>query len=371
MRVLHIITGSDNGGGGAHVLNICKYSKKFNNILGCIGEGYLYEKAKKQEINTVMFKNKINNKEIIDYINKNKIDIVNFHGAKAFLIHRVLKNKIKASTLASVHSDYRYDFLNNKIKHFLFTPLSKYGLKSFNNYMCISNYIKDVLEENNFRGEKCVVNNGIDLDNINITKTKEEIRKEYGILQNYFVFVNVARMHPIKNHNGLINAFYKLRDEFEDIKLVLVGDGELQDKLQKKVLELKMEKDIIFTGFVENPINIMNASEISILTSFNEGGSPPIVILESGIANVPAISSKVGDIEKNFNDKTVFVINDNSEEEIYKKMKEAYLKKDVLNIMGKELYKEVIDNYDMEKFCNTYYSFYKKVIKTNKFKNGV
>ncbi|MCY6483580.1 glycosyltransferase [Clostridium aestuarii] len=371
MKVLHIITGNDNGGGGMHVLNICKYSNNFNNILGCIGEGYLYKKAKKERVNTILFGNKINNKQVVEYINENKIDIVNFHGAKAFLIHRVLRNKIKAFTLATVHSDYRYDFMNNKIKHLLFTPLSKYGLKSFNNYMCVSNYIKNILEENNFLGDKCVVNNGINLNNIEITKTKEEIRKKYNIPENTFIFVIVARMHPVKNHSGLINAFCKFRDTVGDAKLVVVGEGELKEKLKNQVIQLKIEEDVIFTEFVENPIDIINASDISMLTSFNEGGSPPIVILESGAVKTTVISSKVGDIEKNFNDKMIFIIDNNSEEEIYKKMKEAYLKKDVIGIMGQELCKEVTSNYNIEKFCNTYYSFYKKIIEINKSKSGV
>lgn len=371
MKVLHIITGNDNGGGGAHVLNICKYSKNFNNILGCVGDGYLYNKSLKEKINTVLFQNKINNKQIIEYINKNEIDIVNFHGAKAFLIHRVIKRKIKASTLASVHSDYRYDFLNNKIKHILYTPLSKYGLKSFDYYMCISNYIKEVLDENNLFGEKCIVNNGINKESIKVIKTKEEIRSEYNIPKNSFVFVITARLHPIKNHNGLISAFSKLKNEFNNIKLILVGDGELKEELKKKVSDLKLEKDVIFTGFIENPIDIINASDISILTSFNEGGSPPMVILESGLVKVSAISSKVGDIEKNFTDKMVFIIDNNYEQGIYEKMKEAYLKKDILKMMGNELYKEVTKNYDMSKFCNTYYSFYKKIVENNNSNNGV
>lgn len=370
MKVLHIITGNDNGGGGAHVLNICKYSQNFDNILGCVGDGYLYNKALKEKVNTVLFQNKVNNKRVIEYINKNEIDIVNFHGAKAFLIHRVIKGKIKASTLASVHSDYRYDFLNNKIKHIFYTPLSKYGLKSFDYYMCISNYIKEVLEENNLPGKKCVVNNGINKDDIKIIKTKKEIRSEYNISENSFVFVITARMHPVKNHSGLISAFSKLRNEFNNIKLILVGDGELKEELKKKVADLKLDKDVIFTGFVEKPADIVNASDISILTSFNEGGSPPMVILESGLVKVPVISSKVGDVEKNFTNKMVFIIDDNYEKKIYEKMKEAYLKKDILKIMGSELYKEVTKNYDMEKFCGTYYSFYKKIIENNSLNSG-
>lgn len=86
IKALQIITGNDIGGGGKHVLNLCHYSKDlFNTVLGCIGEGALYDKAKELGIETKLFSRKcFINREIEEYIKNNNIDIVNFHGAKAF-----------------------------------------------------------------------------------------------------------------------------------------------------------------------------------------------------------------------------------------------------------------------------------------------
>lgn len=361
MKVLHIITGNDNGGGAKHVLNICKYATNFENILGCVGEGYLYENAIKENIDVKLFQNKIYNNQIINFINENKIDIVNFHGAKAFLIHRVIKNKINAKTLASVHSDYRYDFLNNKIKYAIFTPLSKYGLKSFDNYMCISNYIKEVLDNNNFKGNKAVANNGIDKAEFKITVSREEIRKNYNISEEDFVFSITGRLHPIKNHETLIRAFKKLSNEIKDIKLLVVGDGPLEADLKKLSNDLSLDDKVIFTGFIDKPINIVNASDISVITSFNEGGSPPLVVLESALVKKTVISSKVGDIDINFDKDMIFIINENTEKGVLEGMTKAYEKKNQLLSMGEKLYEEVIENYTVEKFCNTYYDFYKNI----------
>ena len=117
---MHIISGNDNGGGGKHVLNICsKSNKNFENIIGCVGEGPLYLKAKDMGVNYKLFSNKLYNMELVNFINHNSISIVNFHGAKPFLLHLILKNKLNVSTVAVVHSDFRYDFLNNKLKYFI------------------------------------------------------------------------------------------------------------------------------------------------------------------------------------------------------------------------------------------------------------
>ena len=364
IKVIQIISGNDNGGGGNHVLNLAYYSKdKFKCVIGAIGDGALYEKAKEMGIEVVKFeKNSAYNGDIIKYIRENNVDIINFHGAKAFFMHYFLKNKIGIHSVATIHSDYKKDFLNSKFKHMFFTPLSIKGLKSFDYYICVSKYIKTLLENDNFKGMKFVVNNGLDYDSIKVTQTKDSIREKMNIGTKDFVYVNVARMHPIKNHLNLIEAFSRLKKEIKDIKLILVGDGELEEKIKERVENLGLEKDIIFTGFSENAIDFVNSSDISILTSFSEGGSPPLVVLESAAVKKPFICSKVGDIEETINEETGFLIESCSIEDIYFKMKEAYFKKEKLNVMGQNLYSDAKNKYSMDSFCSKYYNAYTKIL---------
>lgn len=363
IKVLQIISGNDNGGGGNHVLNLAYYSKnKFHCTIGVIGMGPLYDKAKEKGIDVVQFQNKsFYNGEVLSYIKENNIDIINFHGAKAFFLHCFFRNKLDIPSAATVHSDYKKDFLNSKFKYMFFTPLSIKGIKSFRYHICVSKYIKRLLENDRFESEKFLVNNGIDYEGIKVTESKNEVREKYGIDDGDFVYVNVARMHPIKNHLSLIEAFNKLKKEKEDIKLILVGDGELEEKLKERVKELRLEQCIIFTGFSNNVVNFINASDISILTSFSEGGSPPLVILESAAVKKSFIGSKVGDIEEAINEERGFLIDPNSIEDIYIKMKEAYNRKEKLNVLGESLYKFVKDKYSMESFCNGYYNAYIKM----------
>ncbi|MCS4483803.1 glycosyltransferase [Clostridium botulinum] len=116
----------------------------------------------------------------------------------------------------------------------------------------------------------------------------------------------IARMHPIKNHNLLIEAFYKLKKECKNVKLILLGDGVEEEHLKGKVDKLNLNDNIIFLGFKENIEDYIKISDISILTSLNEGGAPPLVILESGIQKVPVIASNVGDISYTINKNTGF-----------------------------------------------------------------
>jgi glycosyltransferase involved in cell wall biosynthesis len=345
-------------------LNLSYYSKdKFQCVIGAVGDGPLYDKACEMGIEVVKFGNKsAYNGEILKYIRKNNIDVINFHGAKAFFMHCFLRNKLEAPSVATIHSNYKKDFLNSKFKHIFFTPLSIKGLRSFNYYICVSKYIKNLLESDKFKGEKFIVNNGVAFSSIKVDQPKESLRHKYNIGEEDFVYVCVARMHPIKNHSILIDAFSRLRKELQDVKLILVGDGELEEKIKEKVKAISLDEDIVFTGFSEKSIDFVNAADISILTSLSEGGSPPLVVLESSAVKKPFICSKVGDIEETINRENGFLVDPTSVEDIYIKMKEAYNKKEQLNIMGQNLYEDVKNKYSMNSFCGGYYDAYKQIL---------
>jgi glycosyltransferase involved in cell wall biosynthesis len=364
IKVLHIISGNDNGGGGNHVLNICsKDNVKFENIIGCVGEGPLYSKAKAMDVSFKLFSNKLNNTDLVDFINNNSISIISFHGAKPFLMHLILKNKLKVPTVAVVHSDFRYDFLNNKLKYFIFTPLSIKGLKSFKNYICVSNNLKHLLEEKKFKGSKAVVNNGIDIKKVSIVTSSEAIRKSLKLKTQDFVYVMVARLHPIKNHREVIMSFRKLTLEFQDVKLLLVGDGELRSELEKLIIELKLENKVIMAGNVYNPLDYINASNVSVLASLSEGGAPPLTVLESGILRKSLIYNEVGDLENILSENSGYKITLKNSESIYEVMKEVYLDKHNLNIKGENLYNIVVSNFTIEKFWESYFEIYVSILK--------
>lgn len=364
IKVLQIISANDNGGGANYVLNICSAPSTFyNSSLCCIGTGALYENSIKKNIEVVTFSVKdIFNGKLNTYLKEKKIDLLNFHGAKANFLYLFIKNNISIPVVVTVHSDYRYDFTNNKLKYILFTPLSIMGLKRFNNYICVSKHILQILDSSNFTGNKEIIENGIETNEYNINVKPIQIKEKYKIKDNDFLFTMVGRMHPIKNHQTLLKAFKKLRYEFINIKLMLIGDGTLMEELKEETVRENISEDVIFTGFQKNSLDYLNAGEISILPSFSEGGAPPLVVLESGLVHKPVICSDIGNMNEIIDDSVGYLINPNSVEDIYDKMKQAYLNKDMLPKMGNNLNKVVIKNYSIEKFWHKYYSFYREIL---------
>lgn len=359
---MHVISGNDNGGGGQHVLNICSINGKgFQNFLCCIGKGPLYEKSKIVNINKYYVEN-IKDKKILEIIKNRGIDIINFHGPKANFMHLYFKNKIKKPCVTTVHSDFRYDFLNNKLKYIFYTPLNVHALRGFSNFVCVSESLKVLLDEKGFKGNKTVVRNGIDMDKIKISRTSEEIRNTLKLGKNDFVYILVARMHPVKNHINLIKAFAKLKKEFESVKLILVGDGVLYNDIRKLISDLNLDKDIILTGYRDDSIDFVNSADISMLTSFSEGGIPTLTFLESAAAKKSIICSDIGDFSRILSEEYGFLIDPDSIESIYQKMKEAYIKRPYLPSMGNKLNAFVSENYSLKKLAESYYEVYKNIM---------
>lgn len=78
-------------------------------------------------------------------------------------------------------------------------------------------------------------------------RSKEALRKQYGIKEDEIVFVYVGRMAKEKNIEELL--WYQ-KSVQKNIKLVLVGDGPYRTTLEEKAKEYQVTDSVIFTGMV-------------------------------------------------------------------------------------------------------------------------
>ncbi|WP_294129442.1 glycosyltransferase family 4 protein [uncultured Clostridium sp.] len=361
MNILNIITGTDNGGGGEYVVNICK-SHIFTSKLLCIGYGDLYEKAKSQNIDVSVFEfSQIIKEGLNKYIKSNKIDIILWHGAKAFFLHKLIKKNIDAKSIAVVHSDFYTDFLNNKIKKIIFTKLSYSGLKSFEEYVAVSSSISDLLKRNFKYKNIFIARNGIDKNKYTKKHNNSVTRAILNIKESDFVLINIARFHPVKNHIKLLEGFKRLVDINENCKLILVGDGSERKNIEDFLKNNNLEKSVVMVGEKKNVIEYLDISDANILASVNEGGEPPIVILEGAIMGKPTLCSNINNLRSIINDERGYVFNPHDSDSIYKSMKKCIDDKEKEK-KASSLKKYVDKNFSIEYFYNNYREIFQIVM---------
>lgn len=144
-----------------------------------------------------------------------------------------------------------------------------------------------------------VIPNGYDFSQFNIDQDyRNKFRQEIGVDSNVFLIGMVARFNPQKDHKNLLEAFEAFsKDKVKgNIKLILVGDGINQENkvLVNLINKLDLVEDVILSG-PRNDINrVMNGLDIHVLSSYAGEGFPNVVA-EAMACGTPCIVTDVGD----------------------------------------------------------------------------
>ena len=122
----------------------------------------------------------------------------------------------------------------------------------------------------------------------------EEIRKKMRRklnIENSFVIGHVGRFRPEKNHKFLINIFKKIKENKSNAKLLLIGNGDLENEIKLQVKNLGLEEDVIFLKNRSDVNDLYQAMDIVIFPSLYEGLG--IVTIEVQASGTPIICSDV------------------------------------------------------------------------------
>lgn len=182
----------------------------------------------------------------------------------------------------------------SKLKKIVWLALKKLNQMSANVWMACGHdaavflYGKKAVEQQ----KVYIVNNAIDLKSFAFNPTvRLNIRKEYGI-GNAFCVGHVGRFMEQKNHAFLLKIIAEILKLRSDAKLLLVGSGELEEKMKEEARLLAIDNSVIFTGNVRNSNDFYQAMDVFVLPSLYEG--LPVVSIEAQTADLPCyISDRV------------------------------------------------------------------------------
>jgi CDP-glycerol glycerophosphotransferase len=117
-------------------------------------------------------------------------------------------------------------------------------------------------------------------------------KEEYPMPAPYEMnFITIGRLSPEKDHQKLIQSFYRLTEIYQNVRLYIVGEGVLGEELKRIVGQLNLEAKVIFTGQLQNPYPLLSKCDCFVLSSNYEGQA--IVLLEALILGVPVITTDV------------------------------------------------------------------------------
>lgn len=140
------------------------------------------------------------------------------------------------------------------------------------------------------RGKFELVKNGIQTEKYKWNMTYREKHRQALGVENSFVVGNVARFEPQKNHEFLIRVFAEIKKRQKNAKLLLVGQGTLEEEIRKQIRVLGLEEDVLFTGVRADVNELLQAMDVFVFPSHFEG--LPLAMVEAQTAALPCFASE-------------------------------------------------------------------------------
>lgn len=147
-----------------------------------------------------------------------------------------------------------------------------------------------------------IINNGIETEKYAYSpEERNRIRSTLG-LNDSFTLGHVGRFIPVKNHEFLIDVFASICKHVPDARLLLVGNGPLEDTIRTKVRSMNLEKNVLFLGVRDDVHQILQAIDVFLLPSLYEGlGMVSVEAQTAGVkcvvsSNVPTVCNLTGNV---------------------------------------------------------------------------
>ena len=186
---------------------------------------------------------------------------------------------------------------------------------------------------------------------------KEIIKKSRKIINDEFYnedfkIINIGRLTEQKDQITILKAINIIKNKIK-IKLIILGNGIEEKKLQNYIDENNLNRIVKLYKFKENPYPYILRSNLFILSSKYEG--LPNVLLEAASLKKPIISSNcpTGPAEILDNGKGGLLFKTGDHKELAKKILFAYKNKNKLNKKISHTYKNLY-KYDFKKNINAY-----------------
>lgn len=193
-------------------------------------------------------------------------------------VKTIISNRRDMGFWRSFHHTWAYKLINPLVKKIV----------------VVSAAVKDqVVREDGIPEDKIkIIYNGINYPITPDYRRINELKDNYHIAADDCVILHTANLKPIKGHIYLLEALAKIIPQYPKVKLLIIGEGPIRGELSALAFELKIQKNVIFTGKVPNALQILDIAHIGVLPSLSEGMSN--ALLEYMACAKPSVATFVG-----------------------------------------------------------------------------
>ncbi len=297
IRVLETIRQGKIGGGESHVLDLVKTmdNELFEPVVLSFTDGPMVQALTAIGIPVhVIASEKAFDisiwKKVRSFLTEQRIDIVHVHGTRANTNVMWAARRLGLPLIYTIHGWSFHDGLNPLIKRARIAA-EKYITRKAQVNICVSDSNRETGIKTFGRFDSVVIKNGVNPVKFNPGAEYPDVKAAYGIPAGQLVIGYIARMTLQKDPVGMLEGFSLALQQFPDMKLLMIGEGELKEAALEAARRLNITDHVIFDNFRQDVPAVLNGVDIYCLPSLWEGF--PIGVLEAMAMGKAVIASDV------------------------------------------------------------------------------
>jgi glycosyltransferase involved in cell wall biosynthesis len=181
---------------------------------------------------------------------------------------------------------------------------------------------------------------------------RASVRHSLGVGPDEFVAIAVANLRPLKRMDVAIQALALVRKRHPAVRLIVAGGDRVDDagRSQRQVLEeraasLGIGDRVLLLGEVQEPMSLMQASDVGLLCSETEGLSNSLI--EYGFAGKPAVCTNVGgNPELVLDGETGYLVPAGDPEKLAERMCQLIEDPELARRMGEKARRRIVERFD-------------------------
>ena len=292
MKILHVETGRHFLGGPQQVIYLIKalHERGHDNILVCPPDSGIDSIARQGEI-------RVQNLfcagdldlpfgyRLAQFLKEEQPDIVHCHSRRGADVLGGL-----AANFADIPA-----VVSRRVDNTEMRLVAGLRYRPFRKVIAISEAIADVLRDRGIEDERLdVIRSAVDVDAFPGTADCGQVRGEFGLTPEHFGVAAAAQLIPRKGHQYLLQAIADIKDRYPQLRLVIFGEGYLNNQLRSQASSLGLGNIVQFAGFRDDLDTYISCFDLLAHPALAEGLG--VAALKAAAAGLPVVGFAAGGI---------------------------------------------------------------------------
>ena len=180
------------------------------------------------------------------------------------------------------------------------------------------------------------------------------IRTNLDIPESATVITFLGRITKVKRPDRFAQVAIQISKQNPNTYFLIVGSGELEEFLKSELSIISLKTK--FLGWRSDIENILEATDILLLTSDNEG--TPVSAIQAGMAGIPTVSTNVGSVSKIIEDGVSGILTSLNPSEIAEQLQKLITDTKLRQILGERAKLDITEHFSVSQLIKKHEEIY-------------